>query len=242
MKDLQASLAKNVGMRAFGDFNVTSASSTLRGVDEFSMAWATNDEDQRYCEATSTITQYASRIDRTLDREPTAGWDDFEFAAEYPDFLAKHPRIPAFRVNSDIVIDTGGTPPRTGVYVSSEDPNASLQFVWAGANPCCLRPATTFSEIGFHALSLIGRQRLWFDDKALLEFACRDEYRALFENFISIDGRLDAELAAPAVSMEAFVRNPSKWHLVEIVSDDAEDTKLEGAKYSSFGIDKKYSE
>lgn len=227
LKDLQASLAKDIGSRSFEDFRTTSASSTFRGIDEFSLAWASEDEEEKYRATTAAITTAAARIDRTLDRQPTAVWNDFEFAAEFPNFVAECPKIPLFRTNTAITVETGRIPYRTGVYVSVDDPNATLQFVWAGANPCPLRPANTFNEIGMQALALVGRNKLWFDENAMLEFAIRDEYREIFEDAMLIDDHLDAELAPAAVSLEAFTLKPSRWYLVEIVAENGEDTTLQ---------------
>lgn len=226
LKDLQASIARNIGLRTFEDFRITSLNSTLRGIDKFSMAWATEDEEEAYLQATAPLSKYADRIDRTLNREPTAGWNDFEFAEAFPEFMSQFPRIPTFRVKTDVILQTGQIPYRTGVYMSADDPNASLQFVWAGAAPCPLRPAFTFSKIGLDALSVVGRRGLWWNELAMLKFATRPEYKEMFEDFILFDGELDPELAPSAVAEEAFELKPSRWCLVEVVEENGEDTEL----------------
>lgn len=226
LKDLQSSLARDIGMRAFGTFAVTSAGSTLRGVDEYSMAWATDAEEEHYLAATSAITRHATLIDLTLDPYPDPRWNDFAYAAAFPQFLTECQEIPSFRINFDIILDTGSIPDRTGVYVSAEDPDAALQFVWSGSNPCPLRTAATFNELGKHALELVGRSKLWFDEDAMLQFATRTEYRAVFEDRIMYDGRLDPELAPSAVALESFTCRPSKWYLVEIVAEYGEPAHL----------------
>lgn len=235
LKDLQASIAQDIGLRAFEDFRITSLTSTLRGIDEFSMAWATEEEEEAYLQATAALCRYADPIDRTLDREPTAGWNDFELAEAFLDFVPQIPRIPSYRVKTDIVVETGKIPYRTGVYVSADDPNSSLQFAWAGITGCPLLPATTFSEIGLHALKVVGRSKLWRDELQMLAFATRPEYKEIFEDFILFDGVADPELAAGAISEEAFAIKPSRWHLVEIISEGGEDTQMRDPSIEPLG-------
>lgn len=226
LKGLQASLAKDISLRAFGTFCITSVGSILRGVDQYSLAWATNREGEEYETAMAAISKYATLIDITLDNYPIARWNDFAFAAAFPEFESECPRIPMFRVDRNIIVATGRIPDRTGVYISADDPNAALQFVWSGQHPCPLRSAATFNALGLHALSVVGRDNLWFDKEAMLQFASRPEYRGMFEDEVLFDGRLEAELAPGAVSIEAFTDQPSQWHLVEIIAEDGEDTQL----------------
>ena len=74
-------------------------------------------------------------------------------------------------------------------------PEAALQFAVAGDGGFRLKETSTFSAIGKEALDWVGRQKLWFDEVAMLDFATKSKQASPFAKWIGISGVLDAELA-----------------------------------------------
>ena len=226
LKDLQKSLSKNIAIRSFDRYGITGVSECLRGVDQFSMQWATELEEQQYQEFTQLISGYARRIDDTLEDRDNSRWDDYGFAYDFGSFIAECPRIPEFRIREDIVGETGKVPPRTGVYVSQDDSNAALQFAWAGSSGCRLRNSTTFNKVGLAALAMAGRRDLWLDQDKMFRFATTSLYASLFHTDLVFGNEVFKDLAPSAVARKAFIDRPCKWQFVEIISDDFEDSAI----------------
>lgn len=226
LKDLQADLSRDIALRQSGHYSVTAVNECLRGMDQYSMAWATEDEVRRYQEIVKMISRHGISINYTLDTDEESRWTDFGFSYHYPGFVAHSPRIPRFRVRTDIVGENGKLPPQTGVYVAVDDPNASVQFAWTGGGGCALRMASTFNDIGLAALSAVGRQDLWFNEQKMFDFAIASPHASLFERYITSRGTKLPTLAPSAVARSAFTARACKWNLVEIIPDQYEDTML----------------
>ncbi len=227
LKDLQASIAKDIAMRAFGKYKMTATDEKLRGIEQFSMQWLTAEEERQYNQVVALINGLASKIDDTFSPEPLPRWDDFGFAYCFPQFKAESPQIPRFRIRYDIAGETGKVPSRTGVYIAANMPEAALQFAVSGNDGFKLKEASIFSEIGWDALNWVGRDKLWFDDVAMLDFATKSKHAALFANWIRIPGgAVDAELAPSAVSQLSFTTRPALWHFVEEIPDEFEEVDL----------------
>jgi len=226
LKDLQASIAKDIAMRAFDKYKMTATDEKLRGTEQFSMQWLTADEERQYNQTVSVINKVASNIDDTFSPEPLPRWTDSGFAYSFPSFKNESPMIPKFRVRKDIIGETGKMPPRTGVYIAADLPEAALQFAVAGNGGIKLKEASIFSEIGWEALKWVGREKLWFDEAAMLDFATKSRHASLFANWIRISGVLDAELAPSAVSRLSFATKPAQWHFVEEIPDEFESVEL----------------
>jgi hypothetical protein len=183
LKEMQQALSKDISLRSFGVYRKSFVLEALRGADQYSMQWTSPDEEERYEQLTRILTQYASRIDQTLENYSGLNqWDDHGFAYEFGSFASECNRIPQFVVRADLAADTGDAAPRTGVYVSADDAHATLQFAWAAPPACRLRQARTFNEIGFEALQAVGRQGLWFDHDRMFKFASR--FSPLFRDVI----------------------------------------------------------
>jgi hypothetical protein len=126
-------------------------------------------------------------------------------------------------VRTDVTAESSKAPPRTGVYVSSDDPNAALQFAWTGGGGGKLRPASTFNEIGLDALQQVGRKDLWFDGSKMFAFVQSQKYASFFAGKMIIPGKPDPYLAPSLVARSAFTDIPSNWYFVEIINDEFED-------------------
>lgn len=226
LKDFQSSLAKDIAARAFERYGISGVNEYFRGMEEYSTRWATVEEEQTFENIVRAISHYAHYIDLTLDDYFGNRWTDAEFGHAYPEFAAKNSKIPRFRVRTDVIGESGKTPIRTGVYVSQDDPNATLQFGWTGNGGGKLRLSKTFSDIGLEALRKIGRKDLWFNDEKMFEFATTSQYAALFRPTVYMLGEEHRDFASIAISDEAFVERPCKWYFVELVNGEFED--LEG--------------
>ena len=222
LKDLQAALAKDVAIRAAGRFERTAVNECLRGIDQFSMEWTSPEEERILNLALQMISAQAGKLDDTLSASNDNRWTDYGFANSYPSFAASHSSIPKMRVRADIVGETGSRPPKTGVYVSRDDPHAAVQFVWTGANGVTLRNANTFSEIGRAALNYVGRKELWFNTNKMFDYATAKQYEAHFHDSVFVDRLPRPDLAPSAIAREAFVERPTKWCLLEIVEGEFE--------------------
>ncbi len=224
LKDMQQALSKQLAMRAFGEYQRTYVSEFLRGVDQSSMQWATPAEEQAYEQMAEYLNRRAIDIDNTLQCEHKNRWNDHGFAFRFGAFAQECPRIPRFAVDTGTSVASGDVAPRTGVYVSADDPHAALQFAWNGAHGCRLRNATTFNEVGLAALHSVGREGLWFDEDGMFDFATTSSFAPLFRDDIFFGNEVFRNVAPSAVARKAFVERPNRWHFVEIVEDDAEDT------------------
>jgi hypothetical protein len=137
------------------------------------------------------------------------------------------PALPKLRAVPDVVAASGQLPPKTGVYVSIDDPDATLQFAWTGSPDGKLLNATTFNHTGQAALEAVGRPRLWVDGDAMLRF--------VLQNLSSLDLRIDPffeesqtpDLAPTLVARNAFTSRPSRWCLVELIKDEFEPVGVE---------------
>lgn len=226
LKELQQSLAKQIALRSFDRYDITYVNESLRGVDQFSMQWATDLEEEQYEAFAQLLSTYSQRIDATLDPRENSRWDDHDFAYDFASFVTECPRIPKFRVRTDIAFPTGTIPPRTGVYVSQTDPNAALQFAWTGSEGCRLRNARTFNEIGLAALKQVGRSDLWFNQDKMFKFATSPPYAALFHDELYFGSEVFEDLAPSAVARAGIINQPSSWYFVEVVEDDFEDSEI----------------
>jgi hypothetical protein len=215
LKDLQLSLAKDVAQRTAGIYRMSGVSSYFRGMDQFSLDWMTHDEERDFEDARQQISDWARPLDLTLADDMSNQWKDFTFAYYYPIFSSQFSYVPRFRVRADIVYPTGAIPNETGVYVSKDDPNASLQFAWAGKEGRKLRKATTFNDIGLAALANVGRDDLWFNDQKMFDFATSPQFIQLFREGVIWNDGPHPDLAAPVVSSKAFTKKDSEWYLVE---------------------------
>lgn len=223
LRDFQCSLAKDIAGRAFEQYGITDTNNCFRGMSEYSMQWATVEEEQRFIGMVRIISDYANNIDQTLDDYHHSRWNDYDFAHSYKEFGSQHPQIPKFRVRADIAGESGRTTVRTGVYVAQDDPLAALQFAWIGNGGGKLRPAKTFNDIGLAALKQVGREDLWLDDQKMFDVAMQSPHQALFKPTIYMLGNEHRNFAAGAVEEEAFVDRPCKWYFVEIINGEFED-------------------
>lgn len=222
LKDLQLSLAHTLARRATNHFQVSAVNESLRWIREFSMNWTTPGEERMFEMALRSISEYGSMWDRTvLDYQNS--WNDYRLAYNYPAFAEANHRIPKFQVRDDSRAFTGQIPPRTGVYFSPDEPNASLQFAWAEHGGVKLRLANTFNELGLAAQAAVGRDALWFDEEKMLQFVMSAPLAESIRDEALSDGKPCAFLAPSAVGRSAFITKSCSWMLVEPIPGEFED-------------------
>lgn len=226
LKDLQRSLAKDIALRAFDQYKLTATNENLRAAEQYSMLWASDEEEERYQAAVKLINHLAHPIDSTLYDREESRWSDFAFMSDYPSYHLEQPLRPTFRIRTDISGRTGEVAPRTGVYISADDQHAALQFAWEGKTGCKLRLATTFNDLGLAALHYVGRPGLWTDTLKMFEFASQPQYWGIFRDKLSINGKIYGDLAPSVVAQSAFEAKPSIWHFVEQVDGEDVDSGL----------------
>ncbi|PWF39530.1 hypothetical protein C7C56_026580 [Massilia glaciei] len=162
------------------------------------------------------ISLYAGRIDKTMAQSGTAGErDDSCFTGAWTERAGCFSRFPQFRVHTDEVAETGQVPHRTGVYVSSDDPHAALQFAWVGGQGGRLLEGVTFNPLGLAALESVGRQRLWLDEVAMLRVVQANLNNADLNADPGFECAEIAELAPSLIARNAFTSRAMKWHYVE---------------------------
>lgn len=223
LADFQVSIARDIADRASDTYHVTGRYSCGRGLSEYSMQWTTQDEEKQFETMYEEISNYASYIDRTMDKSArTSRWNDFSFALAWRDHASAFPNLPKFRVREDITTDSGQCPTKAGVYISLDDPYASLQFAWPGTPLGRLLEGSTFNELGKNALAAVGRTRLWIDDSAMHGFVCANLSNPAFTADSFFDGAPTPELAPSLVARNAFTSHPSKWCFLELVDGEFE--------------------
>jgi hypothetical protein len=223
LKDFQASLVKDMAGRSLERYGKSGANDCFRAIAEYSTQWATVEEEEAFERRVREISDYSNMLDQTLDDYYDSRWDDFEFFHAYKKFLSERPNLPRFQIRTDVIGESGKTPGRTGVYISQDDSNATLQFAWVGNGGGKLRPSSTFSEIGLHALKQIGRDNLWIDEDKMFEFATKSQWAKLFEPTVYMLGTEHRDFAALAIADEAFVDRPCKWYFVEMMDGEFDD-------------------
>jgi hypothetical protein len=220
LKELQLSLAEDIAARASGMYSRTSVSEHLRGVEQFSLDWMTPGEECLFTEATQRISEWAAPIDLTMSDARSSGWNDYDFAYSYPQFATRFTEIPRYRIRTDVIHSSGAIPGKTGIYISKDDPNATLQFAWTGAEGRKLRDAATFNEVGLAALAAVGRDDLWFNSGKMFDFTTSPQFERMFHDDVIWNDGPHPNLAPSAVARKAFTTKASTWYLVEPIEGE----------------------
>lgn len=220
LKDLQLSLSKDLSLRGAGIYQTTAVNECLRGVEQFSLDWMTPGEERSFNNAIRDINDWASPLDLTMPNWMSSGWDDYLFAYYYPAFASQGGVAPRYRVLTETAYPRDMVPPQTGIYVSRDDQYAALQFATAGKKGSKLRKANTFNDLGLAALTAVGRDSLWFDEKKMFDFAYSSQFAPILRDDVIWDGQPCPDLARSAIARKAFMTRDSEWYL--IVSIDGE--------------------
>lgn len=226
--DFQRSVAQSIADQRSNIYHQTGAYQCARGISEFSMQWTVPEEQEQFDKMFEEISGYAGYIDETMDRTtPATRWDDFGLTMAWQSHASRFLTFPKLRFVPDICADSGQLPPKTGVYVSMDDPDATLQFAWSGSPNGRLLDATAFNATGKSALAATGRARLWIDGAAMLRFVLDNLANPDLTNDPFFEESQTPELAPTLVARNAFTSHPSRWCYVELIKDEFEPVEVE---------------
>ena len=221
--DFQRSVARDIADRKSNIYHKTGAYQCVRGISEFSLQWMAPEEQEGFDRKLAEVSRYASYIDDTMDRAVYATrWDDFGLTMAWQEHTDNFPVLPKFSARPELVCQSGQVPPKSGVYVSMDDPHATLQFGWNGSDRGKLLDSTTLNDLGKRAVASVGRAKLWIDGDAMLRFVLDN---LLFPELIRdpfFEESQIPDLAPALVARNAFESKPSTWCFVEIVKDEFE--------------------
>lgn len=223
LTDFGLSVIRDIADRQSQIYSITGANQCARGMAEFSLQWMTHAEEKEFDEALQAVVRYASFIDSTMNTFQRDGrWDDFGFFMAWKEHSPQFTNFPKFKICEDIIGETGKVPPKTGVYVSADYPEGSLQFAWNGDRHGKLRECSIFNRLGLKALAAVGRSKLWLDGNAMLEFVQdNSEAPELLED--SYFAKSHTPVLAPSlVARNAFTSAPSKWYYIELIEGEFE--------------------
>ncbi len=224
LADFQQGIVKKIAERAFEKYSASGVNNCARGMDEYSMDWTTPEEEDKFKAMFEELSRYALNMDATLFRGGYDGrWTDFTLALTWTECKALFPKLPKFRIRTDVEGESGKVPVRTGVYVAQDDANAALQFAWTGDQEGALLNSKTFNKIGLDALTAVGRRELWLNEQKMYNFATSPKYVRQFKDRVTWNSVPKFKLAPSAIGREAFEARPCKWYYVEMVNGEFED-------------------
>lgn len=219
LKAFQLTTARQIAERSMSCFNITGLNQFEHGISEYSMNWATDDEEEQFKRNVADLSRHARRINSTLDKfSSSSRWDDFNFTHEWGLLQSPFQKIPKFNVRTDVIARTNDIPLRTGVYVSATDPHASLQFAWHGGKMGKILLGNTFNSLGLAALASVGRANLWTNDDAMLAFVLANRSDSLLTEDSFYKDSMTPELAPSLVARNAFTAVDTSWFYVELVN------------------------
>lgn len=201
-------------------FDISGVRGTLTGIEYFPVYWDSEAEEQTYYALSAEASRLGSRLDSTVGRR----WTDYDLTWLWGEHRSVFPKIPRFRIRTDIEGETGKPPPRTGVYVPQDDPFGTLQFAWTAHAGGALQACETLSELAREYVALVGRDRLWRAPSASLkrsdgvEFT--DEY---FDTWCRTAKNMTFEDVISSRNERAEATRPCKWYLVEPVEGEFDD-------------------
>lgn len=217
IEDYRQRIERQIAQRSADIYSYTDINFCARGLAEYSMQWATLEEENEFHTKFEAITAYASNIDTTLKKtHPKSGWDDFCLHAASLEFGIFN--TPFLTVRTDITARSGEIPPKTGVYVSLTDPDATPQFAWTGPPGGELLDAATFNELGRAALNEVGHENLWRDENMMFDFLKKHAHDAALKADSFYEWSIKKPNLAPSlIARHAFHYIPTEWALVEII-------------------------
>ncbi|WP_273162186.1 hypothetical protein [Massilia timonae] len=223
LADFQQSIAEDISDHSSNSFHVTGTHQCARGLSEYSMQWATIEEEKQFDAMFAELSNYARNIDTTMQKSyQVSWWSDFGLTMAWAEHASELQMIPKFQARPEIISDTDQIPPRTGVYIAIDDPNASLQFAWNGSRGGKIIPSSTFNDLGLAALAAVGRSKLWVDQAAMRDFVWANLSNPDLASDEFANSTLDLALAPSVVARYAFMARPTRWCFVEIVEGEFE--------------------
>lgn len=235
LEDFKLQVTTALAQRAFENYEGTGANSCAHMIEDHSSLWMTEQEEADFMKQHEAIQSYAYWYDYIVrDDYGNRAYDSCDLASQWKDKSVLFKRIPKFKVRTDVeAVSDAGAPPRTGVYVPQDDPNACLQFGWTGSKYGQLYSASTLNALGVQALSAVGANDLWYNVEktgAFAKEACLRKQITDFGNF-DAESMTDLETATLVFRRNSLTARPCKWYYVEVIEGEFEDiAELEAAE------------
>ncbi len=225
LEAFRESTIRLIARRANESYSGTGAYQCARMISEHSSMWMTVEEEERFKAEFQKVQRHAQRIDSVCSSGGQKRIDDGMMFDAWKENSHLFPRLPLFRVRTDVECESGKMPPRTGVYVAQDDPNATLQFGWTGDTDGRLGKAITFNDLGLKALAAVGRNALWGDDDKITRFVSEAFKRGEMSDLQGFDpgDEHDPRWAPAILGGQAYTQRPCKWYFVEMIDGEYDD-------------------
>lgn len=232
LEAFRQSVAGDIAARVNEDYGITGAYQCARMISEHSSRWMTVEEEERFKAEFDKVRSYAGRIDSVCGSGGQKRITDHMMSDSWQRYTHLFPRLPLLRVRTDVEGESGKIPPRTGVYVSQDDPNATLQFGWTGNTDGRLGQAFTFNDLGQKVLATLGRPALWGDRERITAFVSDAFRRGVMTEYGMMGGpgdEDDPQKAPFILTQNVYTQRPCKWYFVEMI-DGAYDDEADSAE------------
>jgi len=239
LEDFRKSMIWHIAQMANEVYGFTGAYQCGRMINEFSSLWMTQEEEEKFKAQWEEVYRYASKHDYAAGKGGNRSLNDRDMVDEWGLNAAQFPRLPKFRVRTDVEGVTDKRPQRTGVYLPQDDPNGTLQFAWTGDAEGRLVESQTFNEFGLRLFAAVGRNAIWLDAAKMASFAL---------DAIARDPTLDTgpytrddilkqpEVAHSAMAFPSFTTRPCKWYFVEMIDGEYDEEQEEAASSTSNAV------
>ena len=225
LEAFRESTIRLIARRANESYSGTGAYQCARMISEHSSMWMTVEEEERFKAEFDKVQAHARRIDSVCGSGGQKRMKDRMMFDAWQKYGHLYPRLPLFRVRTDVEGESGKMPLRTGVYVAQDDPNATLQFGWTGNSDGRLGESITFNALGLKALAAVGRGALWGDEAKITRFVSEAFKRGEMTDRDGFDpGHENDPHWAPAIlGGQSYTQRPCKWYFVEMIDGEYDD-------------------
>lgn len=220
LSDCLRALLSQKRLRATEWYDISGVSSTLTGMSHVSMNWTLPEEENKFLELSGEATAVGIKLDTTVNHT----WTDLRMVSTWNQYKHLFPRMPKFRVRTDVEGESGKRPVRTGVYVPQDDSFGTLQFAWTGNAGGALEACETFSDLAREYIDIVGRDRMWRAPNEAASVQGRveptDKY---FDDWCREHKQMKFRESISSRNARAFAKRPCKWYFVEQIVDEFED-------------------
>jgi len=226
LEEFRQTTLADIAARTSEDFGRTGTNQCRRMISEHSSLWMTAEEEAQFKAQWDKVDDHGSMIDDAAGAGGQRRMEDTRMVVEWHRNAHLFERLPLLRVRTDVVAETGKLPPRTGVYVAQDDPDATLQFAWTGNKNGILGVSQTYTDTGRRLVKAMGRRDFWVDRDRMTAFTI-SEMQAnpkLDTGGITLeDIRRNPRRAFQAIDHAAFTTRPCKWYYVEKIDGEFDD-------------------
>lgn len=220
LNDCLHALLRQKRLRATEWYDISGVSGTLTGMSHFSMNWTLPEEESKFLELSGEAIGASMAFDSTINHT----WTDLRALSAWIRYHDLFPKIPKFRVRTDVVAESGKRPFRTGVYIPQDDQFGTLQFAWTGNSGGALDECETFSDLAREYIAIVGRDRIWTAPNDAARKPDRieptDKY---FDDWCREHKGLKFRKSISSRNARAYLKRPCKWYFVERIPDEFEE-------------------